>query len=448
MPSWKSRQVRAAVVGDVDAAVVVVDQVVAVVRVDPQAVVVAVEPGRVEAPPGLAAVGRLRKAQAHDVDRLGRARVDPDLPEDPAVGAAEAVHARRADLAPAGPRVVGAVDLGADDAPLLRPAVGVLLAGFGLGARCVVVDIGVECRRLRPAKVDADAPGGDRVGQPGVDRRPGLAAVRRLEQAVLAAGPGIAPAQADAVPGRGVQGVGRLRVHDEIVRPDPVVDEQDFLPGGSAIGCLVDAAVGIGGPLVARGRDVDDVGILRVDDDPGDGVGLLEPHGLPGLPGVGRFEDAEAGLGAAEDVGFARSGPDDVRIGFGDGQVADRHRRHIVEDGLPGRPGVDGLEDAARGRAGIEDRAAAGGDGDVGAPPAEVGGADEPPLDVLEGRGLLHRDVLFEGLQPQGRIGVLDLLQALGGRLALGGGADEKGQDGDRADDGEPTLGQTHGNLH
>ena len=116
-------------------------------------------------------------------------------------------------------------------------------------------------------------------------------------------------------------------------------------------------------------------------------------------------------------------------------------RRHVVEDGLPGRAGVDGLEDAARGRAGVEDGPAAERDGDVRAAAAEVERTDEAPLDVLEGRLLLHGRVLLEPFEPLGRVGVLDLLLALGRRLALGGGGDEDDQDGDGAECDERTLG-------
>ena len=91
-----------------------------------------------------------------------------------------------------------------------------------------------------------------------------------------------------------------------------VVDEEDLVPGLAAVDGLEDAAVGVVRPLVAAGRDVDDVGVGRMDDDAGDRVRVGQAHVRPGLAAVDRFEDADAGLGAAEDVVLARPDPDDV----------------------------------------------------------------------------------------------------------------------------------------
>ena len=238
-----------------------------------------------------------------------------------------------------------------------------------------------------------------------------------FQRPFVVARPRVAPSPADAVPGRGVQRVGRRRVHTNRWRRRGLPRAPSS--SSAAVGRLEDAAVLVGRPLVAGGGDVDDVGVGGMDDDAGDGGCGLEPHVFPRLAGVGRLEDAQPGHGAAEDVGFARAGPDDVGIGHGDGQVTDGHGRLIVEDRLPGRAGVHGLEDAARGRAGIEDRAAAGGDGDVGAAPAEVEGADEAPLDVLERRLGLEGLVAGEGLEAERRVGILDLDPAFARGLFL-----------------------------
>src|SRR5258707_495339 len=51
---------------------------------------------------------------------------------------------------------------------------------------------------------------------------------------------------------------------------------------------------------IYRGH-VNDVGILRVDDDPRDVMRVGEPHELPGRPGVSRLEDALAVHGRSEE---------------------------------------------------------------------------------------------------------------------------------------------------
>ena len=73
------------------------------------------------------------------------------------------------------------------------------------------------------------------------------------------------------------------------------------------------------------GSDVDDIGVVGVDDNAPHLTRFLEPHELPGLPGVGGFVDAVAPEGGGV-VGFARSYPDDIRIGGGDGHGANGHR--------------------------------------------------------------------------------------------------------------------------
>src|SRR5207247_4328142 len=51
---------------------------------------------------------------------------------------------------------------------------------------------------------------------------------------------------------------------------------------------------------------------------------------------------------------LAGAGPDDVAIGGGDGQIADRFAAQAARDRLPGHPAVAGLPDAAAGRADVE----------------------------------------------------------------------------------------------
>ena len=127
------------------------------------------------------------------------------------------------------------------------------------------------------------------------------------------------------------------RVHDQVHGTGVLVDGEDVLPRDAAVGGLEDAALLVGAPQPAERGDVDDVGILRVDDDPADVLRLAQPHVLPGLAAVGRLVDAVAPRRALAVVRFAGADPHDVRIGRVDGDVANRHRRLRVEDVLPGR---------------------------------------------------------------------------------------------------------------
>ena len=65
---------------------------------------------------------------------------------------------------------------------------------------------------------------------------------------------------------------------------------------------------------MAEHRDIDYVGILRIDDDTGDGLGTLQTHLREGLAGISRFIDAVAKAGTLSIVGLAGTDPDDVGI--------------------------------------------------------------------------------------------------------------------------------------
>src|SRR5437763_12249824 len=66
---------------------------------------------------------------------------------------------------------------------------------------------------------------------------------------------------------------------------------------------------------------VDKVRILRVDTDPGDGLGLLQTHFVPGLTRVGRLVDTVALHDIAAQLCFASADVDDVGV-----RLRDRNR--------------------------------------------------------------------------------------------------------------------------
>ena len=112
-------------------------------------------------------------------------------------------------------------------------------------------------------------------------------------------------------------------------------------------------------------------------------LGRLQAHAGEGLAAVGRLVDAVAPGDAVADAFLARPDPDDVGVLLEEGDVADRSRAVLFEDRLPGRPGVDRLEDAAGGR----------GDQDLGEVVVErlevgdaadhVGRADRAPAEMV-----------------------------------------------------------------
>src|SRR5262249_1484328 len=121
---------------------------------------------------------------------------------------------------------------------------------------------------------------------------------------------------------RGEQRLGVGRVHLQVDDARVVVDGEHLGPVLAAVGRLVDAAL-LAGPVQPPERpDVDDVGVLRVNGEFADLESLLQPHVLPGLAAVGGLVDAVAvGDGVARVV-LAGADPDDVPVRRRHGHVA------------------------------------------------------------------------------------------------------------------------------
>src|SRR5262249_19890330 len=223
-----------------------------------------------------------------------------------------------------------------------------------------------------------------------------------------------------------------LRVDHQVDDTGPLVHEVNLLPGLAAVGGLVHAAVGARAVQPAQGADVDDVRVLRGDDDPADLVGLVQGHVLAGLAAVAGLVDAVAVADTVARVVLAGADPDDVLVGGGDGHVADGDGGLLVEAVLEGDAVVDGPQQAAGG-GGDEPAARVGlGDGDGGDAAAHGRRADRPPG---QGLGPLLRQELgdragglavLQLVELAADLGELplqlaDLLLAAGGAGGLGG---------------------------
>ena len=218
------------------------------------------------------------------------------------------------DLAPGLAAVVRAVDLVAARPLGRRDAAALVLLGL-LGRRrppVAVLDDGVEDVGVLLVDVEAD-PADAARRQAAAEAGPLLAAVGRLVDGALRPADLVVPGQADLVVHGRVERVGRRFDQGQVDGPDLVVDVEDLLPGLPAVGRLEDAALGVRREEMAHDGDVDRVGVLRVDEDPGDVVGIRQAHVRPGLAGVDRLPDAVARARAPGAVGLPGSDPDDVR---------------------------------------------------------------------------------------------------------------------------------------
>ena len=131
-------------------------------------------------------------------------------------------------------------------------------------------------------------------------------------------------------------GAGRLRIH-----------VQDLLPVRPAVGGLVDAAVLIGAPLAPEDAGVDDVRVLRVDDEARDLVRLLEADVRPVIAAVDGLVHAVAHRRVVARIPFARADVDDVLVARRDGHGPNGASARLVEDRGEGVAAVRRLDDAA-----------------------------------------------------------------------------------------------------
>ena len=127
-----------------------------------------------------------------------------------------------------------------------------------------------------------------------------------------------------------------------------VVDLEDLLPGGAAVGRPVEAAVVARAPQGALGRHVDHVGVARIDGDHAHVLGVLQAHHLEVPAAVDGLVDPVAVGDAALAVVLAGAHPQHLRIAGIESQTTDGVGPLPVEDGRVGDAPVGRLPDAAR----------------------------------------------------------------------------------------------------
>ena len=332
-------------------------------RVDPEPLVVVTAGRSAKAPPGDAAIRALPRHHVHGVHRVriawvhgdGRKVVAP--PEDPAVGRG---------TRPAGTRIVAPIEA-------------------ALGPRG-----GRHEDPAGVARTDADAKasqaiscGRDSTGE----LRPGRAAIGALEEPRVGTAPrGILPWALPRFPEHGVHRIGIIGRQHHVGGAGVLVLEEHPLERLPPIGGAVDATLGIGSVRMPQHRHENAVRVRGIDGDARDLLAVAEPQMGPAPATIAApVEPVPRGeIGALQP--FATPHVEDLRIRRGHFDRPDGAGRLLVEDGLPGAPGIGGLPDAAIGR-GDEEGMRPGRDphGALGAPGPER--ADVPPPEPLNGRG-------------------------------------------------------------
>ncbi len=348
--------IAAAVPGDPDAAIVAAEHVVGIRGVDPDGVNVAVDIAETGLHEGSAAILRHVDVDTAEPDLLIVIGVHADLAEVGGTGISVA-HA-----GPGGALVFGAVNAAERGMLEFRVHdVGVFAIDVD-GATAHVAGCGQAAGHFGPVRAAVDG---------AVETGIGTAAVVSIGGAA-------------ALIGGGVEDVGARGIDGDIGDAGVFVDGQRQAPGGAAVGAFVDAALFVRSPQIAERRDVHDVGIGGVDHDAADVVSLLEAQVRPGNAGIHRFVDAIAPRRALAIVGLAGADVENRRVGWREGEVADRGVRLIIEDGLPGVAAVDRLEDSSCGGADVHDAGIGFHYGEVVDASTHGGGADVAELQVLQ----------------------------------------------------------------
>src|SRR5579859_2145155 len=152
---------------------------------------------------------------------------------------------------------------------------------------------------------------------------------------------------AAALIGGGDQDVRVPRVQYHIPHSRVFANRQGFGPRLAAVRRLEEPAIAARSPQRPFCRDVDRVGVARIDDDFADMFRILQTNILPRSPAVDRLINAIPVSDTALAVVLARTDPNHVRILRIEYHAADGIRPFVVEYWRPGNASVRRFPDSA-----------------------------------------------------------------------------------------------------
>ena len=114
-------------------------------------------------------------------------------------------------------------------------------------------------------------------------------------------------------------------------------------PMHSAIGGFIDTALLVRTISMPQCADIDDIGVLRVDDDSANVARVLKADMQPGSTSIHRFVHAVAKGEGRPNVGLAGSGINSLRIGRRNRKSANRCDRLPIKDRSPDNTGISRL---------------------------------------------------------------------------------------------------------
>ena len=185
-------------------------------------------------------------------------------------------------------------------------------------------------------------------------------------------------------PHAGVDHVEVRRVDVDVGAAGLRVDVELTLPVLPAVDGLEYAALFVGTPFMPHPARVDDIGIVGVDANPRDPIGILEADVRPRIAAIVRPVHAIAERGVVAWVLLARADVDDLGVRRRQLDRADRDDVLLVEDRLPRRAAVGRFEDAAVGARHVHRVRIAGNPDDHRHAAGLVGGADVTERQALQ----------------------------------------------------------------
>ncbi len=202
-----------------------------------------------------------------------------------------------------------------------------------------------EVNNIRIGGRDRDSHSTDLLtsGKPLGQKFPSLARVSGLVNSAARTSDNIVPSLPIALPGNGIQDLIIGRVDGNFHNTYLLGNVEDLFPCLATVGGFKNAALLVVGVLMAKGSNIHDVIILRIDDDAADVVSVVESHVLPCATRVDRFKYPRPGKRTTCHVRFTSADPDQVRVLVRYRDDRDRGSRLVLKDRFPSRAIVEGF---------------------------------------------------------------------------------------------------------
>src|SRR5271157_40477 len=332
---------------------------VGILRIDPDGVIVVAAGRALDGREARAGVGGPVSGSVGDVDHVLVLRVDTHAGE---IRSASVDAILAVDFLPGNAGVIGAIEAGATRRGFgrfraARASTSRARATRGAGPTAAATsaatggfDQGIHAIAIAGRDADADAaePLGGR-GQASSQLAPVVAAVGGLEQAAVRTGESaVLPWPGTRLPHHGVHVARVGRVEGQINRAGVLILVKNLAPVLAAIDGAKDAALGVGPERVAHRRDENAVGVLGINQNCADLLGIAQPEMPPRLAAVDGFVHAVADgeIGPLRQP-FAAADIEHVGVGGRHGDGADGAGGLVIENGPPCHAEIVGLPYAA-----------------------------------------------------------------------------------------------------